>query len=67
VCVGLWNHIQVAAGDRPIPVFTVIPILYTIDVCQLESLSESLLESVLESRINSLHESLLERASHQEE
>jgi hypothetical protein len=57
--VGLWTHIWLEAGDRPIPVFTVIPVLYTI--------AESPLESLLESLFKSLLESLLERASHREE
>jgi hypothetical protein len=66
--VGLWNYIQLAAGNGPIPVFTAcsfaaIPVRYTI----AESLVESLLESLLESLFESLLEGLLERASHREE
>jgi hypothetical protein len=51
------------AGDRPIPVFSAIPVLYNIT----ESPLESLLESLLGSLFKSLLESLLERASHWEE
>jgi hypothetical protein len=55
------------AGDRPIPVFSAIPILYTIAESPLVSLFESLLESLLEGLFKSLLESLRETASHQEE
>ena len=54
------------AGDRPIPVFSAIPVLYTIAESPLESLLESLLKSLLESLFKSLLESLLERALHRE-
>jgi hypothetical protein len=57
--VALWTHIQLVVRDRPIPVFTVIPMLYTITECPLESLLESLFKS--------LFESLPERASHRKE
>jgi len=62
--MGLWNHIWLVAGDRPIPVFSAIPVLYTIAESPL---LESLLESLHESLFKSLLESLLERASHQKE
>jgi hypothetical protein len=61
--VCLWNHIWLVAGDRPIPIFSAIPVLYTI----VESPLDSLLESLLESLFKSLLESLLEKASHREE
>jgi hypothetical protein len=60
--VGLWNHIWLVAGDKPIPVFSAIPVLYTIS----ESPLESLLESLLATLFKSLPESLLERASQRE-
>jgi len=65
--VGLWNHIWLVAGVRPIPGFSAILVLYTIAEGPLESLLVSLLESLLESIFKSLLESLLERASHWEE
>jgi hypothetical protein len=73
--VGLWNYIPLVAGDRCIPGFSAIPVLYTIAesplesllVSLLESLLKSLLESLLESLIKRLLESLRERASHREE
>jgi hypothetical protein len=61
--VGLWNYIWLAAGDGPIPVFTALPVLYTI----AESPFENLLESLHGSFFESLLESLLERASLREE
>jgi len=73
--VGLWNYIQLAARDGPIPVFTACSLrcytgtVYTIAASPLESplalesLLESLLDSLLESLLDSLLDSLLERAA----
>jgi hypothetical protein len=65
--MGQWNYIRLAAGDRSIPVFTVIPVMYTIAESPLESLLQSLLECLLESLFKCLLEGLLETASHREE
>jgi hypothetical protein len=61
--MGLWNHIRLVAGDRAIPIFPAILVLYTIAESPLESLLESLLESVFKSQL----ESFLERVLHREE
>ena len=63
--MGLWNYIQLAAGDGPtqssLPaVFAAIPVLYTIAESPLERLLGSLLGSLLESLLGSLLESLFE-------
>jgi len=57
VHIGLWNNIQLVAGDRPIPIFTACSLLcftgtvHTITASLLESplALESLLESLLEA------------------
>jgi len=58
VRVGLWNHIRLVAGDRPIPVFCAVPVLYNIAESPLESLLNSLLESLFKSLLESFLESV---------
>jgi len=65
VRVSLWTNIQLAARDRPIPVFTAWSLrCYTGHTIAVSPLCSPLaLESLLESLLDSLLGSLLERAA----